>query len=179
MAATGLAILLKLDWNHRLISPCDLEIRWMNLKNNKAHLLYYIKLCAAFQSHWHIQIGVTVWKHSIRVKIGDFLSQVTLKIDVWPWKNRAPVLYYVKLCASFQLHWWSQSWVTASNQSSQVKIGDFSSRVTLKIEVWPWKTIGNLSYAASTFVHHFIVNGKFKLELQFGNAPFGPKLTLF
>ena len=38
----------------------DLEIWWVTLKNNRAPLLYYIKLCAAFQSHWYIQTGVTV-----------------------------------------------------------------------------------------------------------------------
>ena len=46
-------------------------------------------------------------------------------------------------------------------------------RMTLK------KTIGHLSYAASTFVHHFIANGEFKLELQSGNVQFGSKLTIF
>ena len=40
--------------------------------------------------------------------------------------------------------------------------------MTLKIDGWPWKTIGHLSYAASSFVHHdhFIAIGKFKLELR-------------
>ena len=46
-------------------------------------------------------------------------------------------------------------------------------------EKWPWKTIGHLFYAASTFVHHFIANGEFKLELQSGNAQFGSKSTIF
>ena len=103
-----------------------IEIWWMTLKNNRAPLQYHIKLCAAFQSHWYIHTGVTVQKRSIRVNIGDFVSRVTLKIDVWP-----------------------------------------------------WKTIGHLSYAASTFVHHFIANGEFKLKLQSGNAQFGSKSKIF
>ena len=37
-----------------------------------------------FQIHWYIQTGVTVRKHSIRVKIGNFLSHATLKFDAWP-----------------------------------------------------------------------------------------------
>ena len=256
----------------------------MTSKNNKAPLLYYIKLCASFQIHWWIQTGVTVRKCSIRLKIGNFLSRVTLKFDRWPWKiigllfyttlsfmqhfkaigiiklelqygnsqfknwhffpgdfenwrmtlknNRAPLLYYAKLCAAFQIHWLSQTWVTAWKRSSRVKIGDFMSRVTLKIDVWPWKTIWHLCYAASTFVHHFIANGDsnwsyspempnlgknwrffsrvtlkfdgwprktighlfyttlsfmhhfkaigiFKLDLQYGNAQFGSKLAIF
>ena len=58
------------------------------------------------------------------------------------------------------------------------KIGDFLYRMTLKIDIWPWKTLGHLSYAASTFVHHFIANDEFKLELQSANTQFGSKLTI-
>ena len=105
---------------------------------------------------------------------GDFeIWRMTLK------NNRAPLLYYVKLCASFQIHWWSQTWVTAWKRSSRVKIGDFLSRMTLRIDLWPWKKKGHRSYAASTFVHHFIANGEFKLELQSGKAQFGSKSTTF
>ena len=52
--------------------PCDLEIWWMTLENNRAPLLYYIKICASFQSHGWIQTWDTVRKCSIRVKIGNF-----------------------------------------------------------------------------------------------------------
>ena len=54
-----------------------------------------------------------------------------------------------------------------------VKIGDVLYRVTLKFDGWPWKTIGYLSFAVSSFVQHFIAVGEFKLELQSGNAQFG------
>ena len=169
---------LKLDSNHRFFSPCDLEIWWMTLKNNRVLLLYYVKLCASFQIHQWIRAGVTVRKCSIQVKI-DILSPVTLKFDGWPWKkNRAPLLYYIELCASFQIHRWSQTWITVRKRSIQVKIGNFLSRVTLNLDEWPWKTIGHLFYAASNFVHHFIAIGKFKLELQSGSVQFGSKSTI-
>ena len=115
IAATGLVIVLKFDSNHRFFSPCDVEIWCMTSKNNRAPLLYYIKLCVQFQIHRWIQTEVTVRKRSIRVKIGDFLSCVTLKFDGWP-----------------------------------------------------WKTIGHLFYTTSSFVHHFKSIGEFKLELQTG-----------
>ena len=67
--------------------PCDLEIWRMTLKNNRAPLLCYIKLCASFRSHKWIQTGVTVQKRPISVKFSDFLSRVTLKFDRWPWKT--------------------------------------------------------------------------------------------
>ena len=52
------------------------------------------------------------------------------------------------------------------------------SRVTLLFGVWPWKTIGHLFYVASSFVHHFITIGEFKLELQSGNSQFESKSTI-
>ena len=166
----------------------------MTSKHNKAPLLYYIKLCASFQIHWWIQTGVTVRKCSIRVKNGDFLSRVTLKFEGWSGKIRGHLFYTTFFCsiskyegtssilhssAAFQSHWHIQTGVTAWKHSSRVKIGDFLSRVTLKIDVWTWKTIGHISYAASTFMHHFIANGEFKLELQSGNEQFGSKSTIF
>ena len=60
-----------------------------------------------------------------------------------------------------------------------VKIGDVSSRVTLKFDGWPWKTIGHLSFAVSSFVEHFIAIGDFKLDLQSGNTQFGSNSTIF
>ena len=126
IAATGLVILLKFDPIHRFFSPCDLEIWCMTLKNDRAPLLYYIKLCVSFHIHRWIQTKVTVRKHLIWVKIDDFLSRVTLKFDVWP-----------------------------------------------------WKTIGHLFYATSSFLYHFIAIGEFKLDLQSGNAQSGSNSTLF
>ena len=113
---------LKLDSNRQFFRPCDREIWWMTSKNNRALLLYYVKLCASFQIHWWIQTGF-VQKHSIRVEIGDMLSHVTLKFDGWP-------------C----------------------------------------KTIGHLYYVT---MHHFVPIGEFKLELQSGNAQFGSNSTIF
>ena len=117
---------ISLGQNRRFFVLCDLEIWWMTLENNRAPLLYYIKLCASFQIHQWIQIGVTVRKCSIWVKICNFLS-----------------------------------------------------RVTLKFYGWPWKTIGQLFYCASSFVHHFTAISEFKLELQSGNTQFWSKSTIF
>ena len=237
IAATGLAILLKLDSNRRFFQPCDLELWWMTSKKYSAPLPHYIKLCASSQTHRWIQTGVTVRKHSIRIKIGDFfffLSFVTSKFEGWPWKtighrfyvatsfvhyfiaiggfklelqsgntkfwsnsaiffvpcdleiwqmtlknNRAHLLCCFKLCASFHSHRLIQTKVTVRKLSIRVKIGDFLSHVTLKFDGWPWKLIGHLFYATSSFVHHFVTIGDFKLELQSGNAQFGSKSTIF
>ena len=126
IAATGLVILLKLDPNHWFFSPCDLEIWWMTSKNDKANLLYYIKLCASFQIHWWIQAEVTVRKRSIQVKIDDFF--VLCDLDI--------------------------SWMTLEK-------------------------IGHLFYTTSSFLHHFKAMGEFRLDLQSRNLQFGSKSAIF
>ena len=115
---------LKLDSNHQFFRPSVCEIWWMTSKNNRALLLYYVKLCASFQIHWWIQTGFIVHKRSIRVEIGDILSRVTLKFDRWP-----------------------------------------------------WTTIGHLLYTTPSFVHHNKAIGKVKPELQSGNAQVRSKLA--
>ena len=115
-----------MDSNDRFFGPCNTQIWWMTSKNNRAPLLYYIKLCASFQTHWWIQTAVTVQKRSIWVKIGNLLSWVTLKFDGWPWQK-----------------------------------------------------IRHLFYATSSFVNHFKAIGEFKLEWQSGNAQFHSKSAIF
>ena len=149
------------------------------LKNNRAPLLCYIKLCASFQSHRWIQTGVSPEK----LNSGQNWRFIVLcDLDIW-WmtlkNNRAPLLCCFKLYALFHSHQWIQAKVTVWKYSIQVKICDFLSRVTLKFDVWPWKTIGHLFYATSSFLHHLIAIGEFKLELQSGNAQFGSKSIIF
>ena len=113
-------------------------------------------------------------------QIRRFLEPCDLEIWQMTFKtNRAPLLCYFKLCASFHSHWWIQTGVTVRKRPIWVKIDDFFSRVTLKFDAWTWKTIGHLFYASSSFVHHFVAISDFKLELQSGNAQFGSNLTIF
>ena len=64
--------LTQIGYKSLIVCPCDLEIWWMTLKNNTAHLLYNIKLCVSFHIHQWIQTGVTVRKRPIWVKLDDF-----------------------------------------------------------------------------------------------------------
>ena len=106
----------------------------------------------------------------------DRPSKILLKVNsnIWffiPYEirlknNRAPLLAYIKLCVLFQSHHWIQTGVTIWKLSIQVKIADFLSCVTLKFDRWPWKAIGQLFYATSNFMLHFIAIDQFKLELH-------------
>ena len=112
--------------NRWVFVPCDLEIWRRTLKNNRTPLLYYIKLCASFQSHGWIQTGVKVRKRSVGIKIDEFFV---------PWD--------------------------------------------LEFRQMTLKKIGHLFYVASSFVHHFIAISEFKLELQSRSAQFGSILIFF
>ena len=162
--------------NRRVFVPCDLEIWWMTLKNNKAPFLCCFNLCASFHSHWWIQTKVTVRKRSIRIKIGDLLSRVTLKFDGWHWKTIGHLFY---VASSFMHHFIAISEFKLKLQSGNAQFGSksaiFLSCVTSKFDGWPWKTIGHFFYATSSFVHHLVATGEFKLELQSGNAQFRSK----
>ena len=149
----------------RFLEPCELEI-WRMIFN-KANLR---DLIAA--------TGLV-----ILLKLdsnGQFFSPCDL--EIWwmtPKNNRAPLLCYIKLFASFRSHWWIKTGVTVWKRLIWVKFDDFFSRVTLKYDGWLSKTIGHLFYATSSFVHHFVAIVEFKLELQFGNAQSGSNLTIF
>ena len=60
-----------------------------------------------------------------------------------------------------------------------VKIGDVLYRVTLKFDGWPWKTIGHLSFAVSSFVQHFIAIGEFKTGVTVRKRPIWVKFDDF
>ena len=129
-------------------------------------------------------LGNSNWSNSPETpnlgQIQRFLEPSDLEIWRMTLKNnRAPLLCYFKLCASFRSHWWIQTWVTVRKRPIWVKIDDFFSRVTSKFDIWPWKTIGHLFYDTSSFVHHFIAIGEFKLELKSGNAQSGSNSTIF
>ena len=112
------------------------------------------------QNRWFFQLcDLAIWR-------------MTLK------NNRVPLLCYFKLCASFRSHWWIQTGVTVRKRSIWVQLDDFLSRVTLRFDRWPWKIIGHLFYATSSFVHHFVAIDGFNLELQSGNAQSGSNFRL-
>ena len=110
----------------RFLEPCDLEIWRMTLKNNRAPLLRYFKLCALFRSHLCIQTGVTVRKRPIWVKF-DEIWRMTLK------NNRAPLLCCFQLCAWFHCHMWFQTGIRVRKRLSWVL-----TSVTLTFDLWPW-----------------------------------------
>ena len=106
------------------------------------------------------------------------LSRVTLQFDAGMTlkNNRTPLLCCFKLCASFDSHRWNQTKVTVRKRSIWVKISELLSRVTLKFDGWPWKTIVHLFYVALSFMHRFIDISE--LKIQSGSVQFRSKSTI-
>ena len=179
IAATGLVILLKFDPNHRFFSPCDIEIWCMTSKNNRAPLLYYIKLCVSFRIHRWIQTEVTLRKHSIRVEIGDFLSLVTLKFDRWPWKTIGHLFYTTSSFVHLSNPSVNSNWSYSPETLNLGQNGQFFFLCDL--EIW-WMTLENNRAPLLYYIKlctSFKSIGEFKLELQSGNAQFGSKSAVF
>ena len=156
----------------QFLEPCDLEIWQMTLKNNRAPLQFYFKLCASFGSHLWIQTGVTVPKRPIWVKIDDFFLLCDLAIWHMTLKNnRVRLLCCFKLCASFHNHWWIQTGVTVRKRRIWVKIDDFFSRVTSKFDLWYWKAIGHSSMVlqALRIISYPLVNSNWSYSLETPN----------
>ena len=108
--------------------------------------------------------AIDEFKHTLQSRSAQFGSKSAIICPVWPSNltedlenNRASLLYYTKLCTSFQNHWWIESGITVPKRSIRVKIGDFL-------------IIGHILYAASSFLHHFIAICEFKRVLRSRNG---------
>ena len=106
---------------------------WPTLKNNRAPLLCYFKLCAWFRSHWWIRTGVSP-ETSSWGQIRRFLERCDP--EIWPMtlkNNRGPLLSNIKRYISFHHHMWIQTGVTVRKRLSGVV-----TSVTLTYDLWPW-----------------------------------------
>ena len=137
-----------------------------------APLLSNIKLYVSFHHHMWIQTGVTV-----RKRLSWVMTSVTLTLDLWPWPFAWTSLLSLVITS---ISWW----YVGGNMVKKVWRTDRQTegRKDWTIHGAAWsqlKTIGHLFYATSSFVHHFVAIGEFKLELQSGNDQFGSNSTIF
>ena len=151
------------------------------------------------QQQPHVPCDLDIWRMTLnKANLRDLIAatglMILLKLDsnrrffsprdleIW-WmtlnNNMAPLLYYIKLCVSFKSIGEFKLELRSGSAQFGSKLAIFLSRVTLKFDRWPWKTIGHIFCTPSSFVHHFKAMDEFKLELQSWNAKFGPKLAIF
>ena len=103
---------------------------------------------------------------------------MTLKFDGWPRKT----IQHLYTTLSFLHHFLAIGEFKLELQSRNAKFGSNTMIIQpYDLEIWlmTLKTIGHLFYATSSFVHHLVPIGEFKLELQFWKTQFGSKSTFF
>ena len=135
IVATGLVFLLKIGFKSLIFGPMRPRNLMEDLKNNTAPPLYYVKLCASFQSHRWIQTGVTVRKYSIWGQNCWFLSPVTSKFDRWAWKTIGHIFSAI---SSFVHHFITMYEFKMELQSGNTKFGSKSAIffVPCYLEIW-------------------------------------------
>ena len=114
----------------RFFAPCDLEILQTTLPIN--HIFY---TNSSFTHHFIDTGGFRFELESGNAQIGSNLMIFCLP---WPWnfadnleKNRAPLIYPLKLYASFGSHRWIPIWVTVRKRTNWVL-----TSVTLTFDLW-------------------------------------------
>ena len=138
--------MLKLEQNRRFFGPCDLDI-WRMTSKKWGTFVRPLKLCTVFCSLFYAPSCFVI--HSIAVcdfklysySPDTFNSGQNRRIfcpwdlEVWRMtlKNGASLLCPFRLCDSFSCCLWLQTGVTVRTHLIQVKIVDFSARVTLRL----------------------------------------------
>ena len=127
IAATGLVIL---NWIQIVNFSARVTEKFDGWPRKKGHFFY---TTSSFVQHFK-----SIGEFKLELRSGNSQSGPNSTIlepcDLEIWRvtlqnNRAPLICYVKLCASFRTHWWIQTWVAVRKRSIRVKIDDFFSRV--------------------------------------------------
>ena len=144
---SGNANLGQIRW---FLEPCDLEIWWMTLKNNRAPLLSHIKLCASFHHHMWIQTGVTV-----RKRLSWVLTSVTLTFDLWPWPFAWTSLLSLVITSEnfMMIRWWEHSQKCVTDRQTDGRTdGKYHSLSCLVAAKKVWQTDGRTDRQKEVFL---------------------------
>ena len=117
---------------------------------------------------------VAISEFKLKLQSGNAEVAVTLTFDGWPWKTIRHLFYATSSFAHYfvAIGEFKQE-LQSGNAQLRPKWTIFFSCVTLKFDGWPWKTIGHLSLATSSIMHHSIIICEFELELQSANSKVG------
>ena len=179
IVATGLAILLKLDSNLRLFARVTLKFDgwpWQIIRHvlyTTSSFVYHVISISEFKLESQSENGPSGSNSTI------FFSCVTLRFDSWLWKT---IGHFFHATSRFVHYLVAIVELKFELQSGNAEVGSNSMILEpCDLEIWlmTLKIIGQLFNATSSFVHHFVAIGDFKLEIQSGNAQFGSKSTIF
>ena len=118
--------LTQIGFKSSIFRPCDLEIWW---PRNMIRYVFFttssFNLCIisdpSGSSNWRYSPETANLGQNRRFFWAVWPSNLTYDLE----NNRAPLLFYFKLCASFRSHWWNQTGVTVRKRPIWVKFDDF------------------------------------------------------
>ena len=136
---------LKSAQNQRYLSLVSLKFHGWPWKTI-GHLFY---ATSRFEHHF---IAICEFKLELQSEKSQFLVKIDIfcpcDLDIWRItlkNNRAPLLCYFNLYASFQAICEFKLEIQFGNAQFGSKSMNYFSRVTLKFDRWPWKSIGHRS----------------------------------
>ena len=122
------------------VDSIDLQHLYIEIWYNKTNMR---DLIAATSLVTLLKLDSSCWIFSL---CGDFLFRVSPKFDEWPWKTIGHIFY---AASSSVHHFIANREFKLESQSGNAQLWSksaiFLSRVILKFDGWPWKTIGHLS----------------------------------
>ena len=122
------------------VATCEfkLELQSANTQfGSMAPPLNHLKLCAIFRSHLWIQTGVTVRKSSNLGQNRRFFGPCNL--DGWSWKTKGYLFYTTLNYVHHFVTIYERTSIKIRKRLIRFKIVNFSARVPLKFDGWPWK----------------------------------------
>ena len=123
--------------NWRFFVPCDLEIWWKTLQNNRAPLLCYFKLCALFQTISEFKLEWQSGNVQFRSKSAIFLSR---DLEIW-WMTLQKIGHLFYAATNFVHHFIAISELKLELKSRNAQFG---SKPIIFLAVWPWNLMDDL-----------------------------------
>ena len=135
IAATGLVIS---NWIQIVNFSAHVTVKFDRWPGKTIGHLFYAT--SSFVHHF-----VAISELKLELQSGNAQSGDSEPCDFEIWRmtlqnNKAPLLCYFKLCASFHSHWWIQTWVTVQKRPIWVKFG----------AVRPWNLTDDLAKQKGT-----------------------------
>ena len=125
IAATCLVILLKFDSNRPLITRVTLNFFMNDLEKQGTSSILHQALCIISNPFVKSNLSYSPEMLNSGKNLRFFVRH---DLEIW-WMTlnniKTPHLYYNKLCATFQTHWYIETGVTVRKPSIRVKIGNF------------------------------------------------------
>ena len=132
----------------------------------------------------HRFAAIGVLKLELESKNAQFWSNSTIFRAVWTWnlmgdlgKHKGTSSMLLRALCVISEPLVNSKW---SYSPETTNLGQIRYLEPCDIAIWrtTLKTIGNIFYVTSSFMHNFVAIGEFKLELQSGNTQFGSNLTI-